>query len=167
MKNKKEFFIRHIFYTSLFPSLVSSAALAAADIADAVVVGNRIGEHGLAAIGIVAPVYMVFNILGYGLSIGGEVTHSRLVACGEEEKANRHFNILFWTGILAGVVLAAAGMVFHRQILCFLGADPSDMVLFRFCRQYYLPLTAAAPLFITNYIFYFYLVFIFILFNIK
>ena len=154
LKNKKQFFARHIFYTSLFPSLISAAALSAADIADSVVIGNRMGEQGLAAIGIVTPVYMVYNILGYGLSIGGEVTHARLIASGKEEEAGKHFNVLLWTGLLAGFALAAVGIVFFRRILIFLSADPADRYLFDLCCRYYLPLAGAAPLFIVNYLFY-------------
>ena len=154
MKNKKVFYIRHMLYSALFPSFISAIALAFADIADAVVVGNRIGENGLAAIGIVAPIYMIYNILGYGLSVGGEVTHARLAASGKKEAAIRHFNKVLWTGIFWGVVLAAAGLLLNGQILFLLGAKGEDAVLYHYCRQYYLPLIAAAPLFISNYVLY-------------
>ena len=77
MKNKKVLYVRHMLHAALFPSFVSAMALALADIADAVVVGTKIGENGLAAIGIVMPIYMIYNIIGYGLSIGGEVRQGR------------------------------------------------------------------------------------------
>ena len=154
MKNKKEFYIRHMLYSALFPSFISAIALAFADIADAVVVGNRIGENGLAAVGIVAPVYMIYNILGYGLSVGGEVAHARFAASGKEKEANRHFNMVLWTGIFWGIVLAAAGLLLNGQVLFLLGAKGEDAVLLRYCREYYLPLIAAAPLFISNYVLY-------------
>ena len=141
-------------YSTLFPSFISAIALALADIADAIVVGNRMGETGLAAIGIVTPIYMVYNILGYGLSIGGEVAHAKLTAGGKDEEANRHFNLVFWTGLFWAVLIAAAGLIFYKQILLILGVGGEDELLFRYCCQYYIPLVAAAPLFIANYIFY-------------
>ena len=136
MKNKKQFYIRHMLFSSLLPSFISAIALAFADIADAVVVGNKIGESGLAAIGIVCPVYMIYNILGYGLSVGGEVVNSRLAAAGKNDEANKHFNMVLWTGIFWGAVLAAVGLVFYRQFLFVLGADGQDKDLFRLCSQY-------------------------------
>ena len=154
MKNKKQFYIRHMLFSSLLPSFISAIALAFADIADAVVVGNKIGESGLAAIGIVCPVYMIYNILGYGLSVGGEVVNSRLAAAGKNDEANKHFNMVLWTGVFWGVILAAVGLVFYRQFLFVLGAEGQEAELFRLCSQYYIPLIAAAPLFIANYILY-------------
>ncbi len=46
-----------MFYRVLWPALISAVALAVADIADALVIGARVGEKGLAAIGIVATVF--------------------------------------------------------------------------------------------------------------
>lgn len=154
LKNKKEFYSRHMLYASLFPSFVSALALALADIADAVVVGTKIGENGLAAIGIVTPVYMIYNILGYGLSVGGVVTHSRLVASGRDGEANRHFQLLLWTSVFCGLAMAALGLAFHRQFLFLLGLGEQDNALLELCEDYYLPLVAAAPLFIANFILY-------------
>ncbi|MBQ1312851.1 MAG: polysaccharide biosynthesis C-terminal domain-containing protein [Blautia sp.] len=154
MRNKKQFYSRHMLYVTLIPSFISAIALALADVADAVVIGNRMGEMGLAAIGIVTPVYMIYNILGYGLSIGGEVIHARLAATGRDEEAVEHFNLVFWTGIFWAVIIAAAGLLFYERVLFVLGADRTEETLFRYCCQYYLPLVAAAPLFIANYIFY-------------
>ena len=80
--NRKHYICRKMFLRILWPSLISSVALAIADVADALVIGNRMGESGLAAIGIVTPLYMILNLMGYGFSIGGCVTYSRLAAEG-------------------------------------------------------------------------------------
>ena len=50
--NRKHYICRTMFLRILWPSLISSVALAIADVADALVIGNRMGESGLAAIGI-------------------------------------------------------------------------------------------------------------------
>ena len=57
--NQKHYICRKMFLRILWPSLISSVALAIADVADALVIGNRMGESGLAAIGIVTPLYMI------------------------------------------------------------------------------------------------------------
>ena len=62
---------RKMFLRMFPPSLISGLTLALANIADALVVGNRIGEAGLATIGLATPVYFVFNLLGIGYASGG------------------------------------------------------------------------------------------------
>ena len=69
--NQKHYICRKMFLRILWPSLISSVALAIADVADALVIGNRMGESGLAAIGIVTPLYMILNLLGYGFPRAG------------------------------------------------------------------------------------------------
>ena len=89
---------RRMFFQVLWPSLISAAALSAANMVDAVALGNRMGENGLAAIGLVTPLYMIYNVVGLAISTGGGVTHSSLTAAGKEEEALVHFRSL---GILA------------------------------------------------------------------
>ena len=91
---KKNLWIpRQMFYRVLWPALISALALAVADIADALVVGAQVGEKGLAAIGIVTPVYMVYNLIGYGFSTGGCVTHGKLTSAARNYDALCHFRI--------------------------------------------------------------------------
>ena len=82
---------RSMFYRVMWPSMISGLALAAADIADALVVGSQLGEKGLAAIGLVTPVYMLYNLFGYGFATGGCVNHGKLAAQGREKTALCHF----------------------------------------------------------------------------
>ena len=89
MKNN-HYICRRMFFQVLWPSLISAAALSAANMADAVALGNRMGESGLAAIGIVTPLYMIYNVVGLAISTGGGVTHSGLTAEGKEEEALAH-----------------------------------------------------------------------------
>ena len=46
--NKSHWIPQSMFYRVLWPSFVSALTLAVADIADALVVGSRMGEKGLA-----------------------------------------------------------------------------------------------------------------------
>ena len=56
MSDKKDFFSRKMFTRLLVPSMISYAGLAAGDVADAIVVGNKLGVTGLAAISFALPV---------------------------------------------------------------------------------------------------------------
>ena len=115
--NQKHYICRKMFLRILWPSLISSVALAIADVADALVIGNRMGESGLAAIGIVTPLYMILNLLGYGFSTGGCVAFSRMAAEGKEDDALSHFKSIGTLLFGLGVVLAIAGNLMMRPLM--------------------------------------------------
>ncbi len=152
--NQKHYICRKMFLRILWPSLISSVALAIADVADALVIGNRMGESGLAAIGIVTPLYMILNLLGYGFSTGGCVAFSRLAAEGKDEDALSHFKSIGTILVVLGVVLAGAGNLLMRPLLGLLGAKDGSPELYTLCEQYARPLVTAVPVFFLNFLLY-------------
>ena len=77
MKNRDRFTGR-IFRRMWGPAIISSAGWALSDIADAVVVGQRMGAVGLAAIALILPVYMINCMFAHGLGLGGSGQVPRL-----------------------------------------------------------------------------------------
>ena len=145
---------RRMFYQVLVPSLISALALALADIADALVVGSKVGEKGLAAIGIVTPVYMLYNLIGYGFSTGGCVTHGKLTAAGNNNLALCHFRRLALWLLSFSVLWAVAGNALMRPLLGLLGVQDNRPELLALCESYARPLIAAAPVFMLNFLLY-------------
>lgn len=152
--NQKHYICRKMFMRILWPSLISSVALAIADVADALVIGNKMGESGLAAIGIVTPLYMILNLLGYGFSTGGCVAFSRLAAEGKDEDALSHFKSIGTLLFGLGVVLAIAGNLLMRPLMQVLGANDGSPELYALCEQYARPLVTAVPVFFLNFLLY-------------
>ncbi len=152
---KSAFWIpKSMFYRVLWPSLISALALAVADIADALVVGSMLGEKGLAAIGIVTPVYMLYNLFGYGFSAGGCVTHGKLTALGQNDAALCHFRMLAGWLLLGSAAVAVLGNVLLFPFLSLLGVDGRRPELLAMCAEYARPLLGAAPVFMLNFILY-------------
>ncbi len=143
-----------MFYRVLGPTLISAVALAVADIADALVVGAQVGEKGLAAIGIVTPVYMVYNLIGYGFSTGGCVTHSKLTSAARNYDALCHFRTLAAWLLGISAVIAILGNVLMLPLLALLGVDNMRPELLSLCEEYARPMLAAAPVFMLNFILY-------------
>lgn len=75
---KKDIFTPGMFRRLLVPSLFSSVGLAFANMADAVVVGRRMGTVGLAAISLCLPFYMILNVFMHGLGIAVGILASLL-----------------------------------------------------------------------------------------
>ena len=143
-----------MFFQVLWPSLVSALSLSVANMADAVAVGNRMGESGLAAIGLVTPLYMIYNVIGLAFSSGGCVTHSRLAADGQDEKALAVFRTLSLWLLGLSLAIAVLGNVFMNSMLTVLGAGSDRAELQALCQQYGRPLIAAAPIMLFNLLLY-------------
>ena len=143
-----------MFFQVLWPSLISAVALSAANMADAVTVGNRMGESGLAAIGMVTPLYMLYNVMGLGFSAGGGVTHSRLAAAGREDDALAHFRYLAVWLLAASLGLALMGNLLMQPLLSLLGANKAQSALRVLCEEYARPIVSAAPIFLLNFLLY-------------
>lgn len=108
----KERFAGRMFWQSLLPCMISSVGLAISDMADAIVVGQRMGEIGLAAISLALPIYMVINLFMHGLGGGGSIRFSRLMGEGKNEEAMKNFSMILEAGILLSVCLSAIAFLF-------------------------------------------------------
>ncbi len=150
---KQKYFCKKMFAKMFFASSISGIALAFSNVIDAVCVGNAEGKTGLAAIGIISPIYIIYNVLGYGFSIGGSITFTRLISGGDGRKASEHFNEMLELLIAVSVVLAAAGLLFLDKLLVLLGADKNSPDLFAMCRDYAAIIIAALPVFMLNFLF--------------
>ncbi len=87
----RDYFTGRMFRRQFSPALISALGLAMGDMADAVVVGQRMGVVGLAAISLSLPVFMVINVIMHGLGLGGSIRYSTQLAGGGWKEANRGF----------------------------------------------------------------------------
>ena len=147
---------RAMYFRILPPSLISALTLALANIADALVVGNRVGEAGLATIGLATPVYLLYSLLGVGFASGGSITHARLTAAEERERALCHCRRMSVSLLLIGAAFAVLGNLFLDTLLNLLGAGTETPQLRELCAGYVQPLVTAAPLFFLNMLLFFF-----------
>ena len=126
---RQQFFVRNTFRSFFVPALISSVWLAVAGVADSVFIGNAIGAPGLAAISLGQPVYLFYNILSYGFSIGGSIHYAAALAQGHEEEGNRIFLSVVALLLIVYVVTASLGLLFLPQLMRLLGADPADGIV--------------------------------------
>ncbi len=123
---RSRYFVRGAFRRFFIPALFSSFWMAIAGVVDSVFVGNGIGTEGLAAIGFGQPVYLFYNILSYGFSIGGSIHYASKLAEGREEEGNRIFHTILRLLLTVYIVTAALGLLLLPQLIRLLGADPAD-----------------------------------------
>lgn len=157
MSDKKDFFSRKMFTRLLVPSMISYAGLAAGDVADAIVVGNKLGVTGLAAISFALPVFMIINVIMHGFGAGGSIVYSRLLGEGRQEDAKRNFNSVFAVSMLISVVLAILGNVFFAPFLRVLGVEHNNVELYNTASEYIRIIVSGFPLFTAAYVMNYYL----------
>ena len=139
------------------PAMLSSLGWALSDMADAVVVGQRLGMVGLAAIGLILPVYMVNCMIVHGLGLGGSVRFARLLGQGEAEEASRSFRQVLCLGLVLSGLTALLGTLFLTQLLRVLGTVPEDGALYAATRDYLQVLILSTPLFYLSNLLNYYL----------
>ena len=145
------YFTRRMFLRQYFPALASAAALTVADMADAIVVGNRMGAVGLAALSFALPIFMIYNVIMHSLGMGGSILYASLMAKGEEERARSLFQGVMAVLVALGLIIAVGDNLALRPILVVLGADPANQVLFSTTAVYVRLLLGAAPFFFLAY----------------
>lgn len=157
MKERKDIFTERIFFKLWIPATISSIGLALGDIADAVVVGQKMGATGLAAISLSLPIYMVINVFMHSLGLGGSAKFSKFLGEGNEKEAVKGFNGLMLFAVLLGMFLAFIGNVFLEPILKILGTVPADGDLFISTKSYVQVIITGIPTFFAAYILNYYL----------
>lgn len=150
-------FIRPMFRRLFFPAILSSTGWALSDMADAVVVGQRLGTTGLAAISLILPVYMINCAMAHGFGLGGAVRFSHKMAQGDNAGARESFCQVFFTAMLAALMTAVLGIVFLNPLLMVLGASQADAAVVQATKAYLEILVASTPLFYFSNILNYYL----------
>ena len=127
-------FVRGAFRRFYVPALLSGVWMTFAGVADSVFVGHGLGAAGLAAISLGQPVYLFYNILSYGFSIGGSIHYASRLAEGRADEGNRIFTTILKLLLAVYVITAALGLLFLPQLMRLLGADPSETVVRSYIR---------------------------------
>lgn len=153
----KDKFTSRMFRCLWIPAMCSSFGWALSDMADAVVVGQKLGTVGLAAIGLILPVYMINCMFAHGLGLGGAVRYSRLLGQGKTKEALNSFNGILWLSLIFSIITAILGNVFMEPLLGLLGTRPVDGGFYKATKDYLQILVTATPLFYLSNVFNYYL----------
>ncbi|MCR4842992.1 MAG: hypothetical protein K5840_07005, partial [Eubacterium sp.] len=82
-------FLKKAYKAALIPSILSILSNCITIFADGVLVGQRLGSDGLAAINICVPIYLALCIVGSFFASGSEIICSQEVGNNNREEARR------------------------------------------------------------------------------
>ena len=121
MNNKQE--INRQFVKYVIPSVIGMAVQALYVILDGIIVGQGIGEIGLAAVNIVFPYSMIIIALAMLLSVGGANVYSFYKGQDNLTKANNIFCQSIALSAALGVILALFSFFFRDQLVLLAGSN--------------------------------------------
>ena len=112
-------FAAPLFLGNLFQQLYNTA--------DALIVGNMLGNDALAAVSATGTLVFLIISLFVGISAGAGVLISRYFGAQDYEKLEKaiHTNVAF--SLVAGLLMTAFGVIFTPQLLTWMGT-PSDVM---------------------------------------
>ena len=157
MNKEEHYFAGKMFHRMMWPALIAGISHAVSDTIDAVALGSGMGAEGLAAIGIVTPLYILFNVIGYGFSVGGSVQFSQNLAEGRRKEAVRQFNVTLELMLAVSVIIAVAANLLMKPLLFLLGVSAGEGELYRLCVDYARIMMSFTPFFLLNLVLYDYL----------
>lgn len=110
----------------------------------------RMGDAGLAAIGLVQPIYMVYAVFYMSIGVGGAVEYAKLMGAGKRKDALRVFNMMMALSIAISMIFVICGVFFTKEVLMLLGTKPADGMIYTLAHRYARILLIGAPVFFIN-----------------
>lgn len=140
---QNENFLKKTYHGALFPCILSILSGCINILADGILVGQRIGATGLAAINLCVPVYLVLCIVGSFLVSGATICASQELGKNQPREAGRFYRIALTACIVSSAVITLCGIPAAGRISAFLCKDPA---VFPMVRDYtWITLAGAFP----------------------
>ncbi len=139
--------IGKLFRKMFFPTMVGMISIVVLNITDGAFVGHGVGSDGLAAVNIIAPLFMVMGGIGMMFGIGGSVVASIHLSKGENKAANINVTQALCGGTFVGVILSIILLTHLRETCILFGANERLVPL---ASSYLVWLAALMPLWIIS-----------------
>ncbi len=138
-----------IFRKFLIPSILALMASNFSSMIDTVIIGNTLGEKGLASMALVSPIYLIYFTFGSMMAVGSSIMAGISLGKNDKEKAEYFFGSSFLFALILGIILTIIGITQVNPIVKLLGAT-GDMV--PLVKNYYLFYVAGGTVTLLFYI---------------
>ncbi len=113
-----------LFRSMFFPTLIGMAFNSALNICDGMFVGHGVGSNALAAINIVAPLFLICTGIGLMFGIGASVIGGIRLAEGNVKSARIVMTQAYIAGAVIFGIVIIGSLLFTRPLLYMLGCSP-------------------------------------------
>lgn len=115
--------ISSLFINYLIPAITSGLVTSLYIIVDGIFIGKGIGSNGLAAVGVVVPLFTIFTGFSLLFAIGGSVLSSISLARGDNHGANNIFSSSIIGLSIVICIFISVVFILNQQILHVMGAE--------------------------------------------
>lgn len=112
-----------LFRKMFLPTLVAMVSMVVLNITDGAFVGHGVGSDALAAVNIIAPLFMVMGGIGLMFGIGGSVVASIHLSKGKVKAANINITQSMIAGFVTGACLTLLMLTHQRETCVLFGAS--------------------------------------------
>ncbi len=119
LKNEK---ISKAINTLAAPAIVGMLVMAIYNVVDSIFV-SWISDQAIAATQVVLPVMLIASAIGLAFGIGGGSYVSRLLGMEDTKKANNVVSVVFFTGLVVGIIVIVLNLIYIDPVLQFFGAN--------------------------------------------
>lgn len=119
--------IGRLFSKVFFPTLLGMIFNSLLTIIDGIFVGRGVGPEGIAAVNVIAPIFMVSTGIGLMFGIGASVSAGIALASDNRAKANSLMTAAFSFASMIMIVIVAGALLFPTSLAQALGA--SDLLM--------------------------------------
>ena len=128
--------------------ICASLATTVCTIVDALLVGNLVGNNGLAVTNLATPVFLLYALIGITLGIGANGSIGKMLGASDIGGANRIFRSQLTAGLVVGIVLLLP-LLFKEAYMSFLGVTAE---LYPLAERYLTVVMWSAPIFVVYHI---------------
>lgn len=121
--------VNQLFRKMFIPTLLGMVSMVLLNITDGAFVGHGVGSEALAAINIVAPLFLIAGGLGLLFGIGSSVVASIHLAQGNEHAANLNLTQGVIASVTIGIIVGGIILLFPEQTCLLFGGSEALMPL--------------------------------------
>lgn len=128
---QNEAFLKKAYHAALLPSMLSILSGCINILADGILIGQKIGAEGLAAVNFCMPVYLMLCIVGSLPVSGAAIRCSQEIGKNHLIKARRFYCSAVTICLFAAAIVTAVGLVMIDRLTAFLCKDAAVLAMVR------------------------------------
>lgn len=117
--------IRPLFFTYYIPALTSMLSITLHQVVDGIILGQYVGESGVAAVGIFGSVVTFFIAFMLTLVVGGGILIGKHIGAKHPDRAQEVFSFMLTYTMLFGVLVLACAPFIAKPLVVALAGDES------------------------------------------
>lgn len=126
--------LKRIYYKALFPSMIAILGGTVNVFFDGILVGQRMGETGIAAVNQSLSVYLLLCTLGSLLAAGSSALSAAAMGGNRQQEGQEYYSLAVEAAFAAGIILCVFAFVFSAQLAHFLGSDDTRQLVETYIR---------------------------------